>query len=282
VIIARKIGKRFNKQRVLDELTLEIKAGDRVALIGANGAGKTTLIRSILGQYQVEGELTVFGKDPRKERVAVLDQLAFVPQHAPPLQMAAGELVSLNSSLSRQSSRQRVLEIASVLGLDLEENLHKPFVKLSGGMQQKLLLALALAKRPKLLIMDEPAANLDPIGRKAFFQELGKLDKSTTMLLSSHRVDELLSLINRVVELDCGKIVVNEETGRTSLANELLECKIKLLEEHPATIGNLTAWDFSKDQQTDIYRGTISGADRLRFINSLSHYANYIEMIHIN
>lgn len=282
MIEAKKLVKEFNKQRVLNGLDLKISAGDRIALIGANGAGKTTLIRSILGQYQVGGELTVFGKDPRQHRVAVLEQLSFVPQHAPPFQMAVGELVNFSDSLSHKSTIQRIVEIAGVLGLDIKENFKKPFVKLSGGMKQKVLLSLALAKDPKLLIMDEPASNLDPAGRKAFFQELGKLKSSTTMLLSSHRVDEVLSLINRVVEMDCGEIVVDEEIGKTRIAHDLLECEIKLLEDHSAAKKNLLEWDFEIDITKGVYKGSISGADRLRFLNSLSHFANYIESIHIN
>ncbi len=282
MIEAKNLTKDFNKQRVLNGLELKINAGDRIALVGANGAGKTTLIRSILGQYQVKGELKVFGHDPRKNRVAVLEELSFVPQHAPPFQMTVEELVKFSDALSHHSTVKEIIKIAAVMGLDIEENFKKPFVKLSGGMQQKVLLSLALAKRPRLLIMDEPAANLDPAGRKAFFLELSKLDSGTTMLLSSHRVDEVLSLINRVVEMDCGEIVVNEEIGKTRIANDLLACEIKLLENHSAAIKNLLEWEFTLDDSTDIYRGSISGSDRLRFINSLSHYANYIESIRIN
>jgi len=282
LIIAKQLVKKFNGQTVLDQLDLKVAQGDRIALIGANGAGKTTLIRSILGQYQIQGELKIFGKDPRKERVKVLEQLAFVPQHSPPFQMTVSELVNFSNGLSAQSSLRAIIEICSAMGLDIEAHFKKPFVKLSGGMQQKVLLSLALSKKPALLIMDEPAANLDPAGRKAFFHELSKLDEKTTIILSSHRVDEVLSLINRIVEMDCGKIVVDERIGRLSAANEQLSCHVELLEEHPSALKKLKEWDFKAIDGPLIYQGSIAGEDRLRFINSLSHYANYIKKLHIN
>ena len=282
MIEINQLVKSFGKQPVLKIDEFIIQPGDRIALIGANGAGKTTLIRSILGQYQAKGTITVFGKNPRKSRVPILDRIGFVPQHSPPLQMSVRELINFTVEISPKSEQKEIEKIAVALGMDIRENEKKPFVKLSGGMQQKMLISLALAKKPDLLIMDEPAANLDPIGRKAFFHELGKLAQDTTMLLSSHRVDEVLSLINRIVEMDLGKIVVDEKIGTTRIAHDLLPCSIELLDENQAATRALQDWGFKPINGETYYEGSIAGADRLRFINSISHFANAISKLKIN
>ena len=230
MIQLKQVSKNFQRQQVLDRLDLQVIPGDRIALIGQNGAGKTTLIRSLLGQYEHQGTLRVFQKDPRIERVGVLQHVGFVPQHPPPLQMNVGELVTFADSLSEKPLAEKVFELCRELELDLREHSAKPFFKLSGGMKQKLLIALTLGREPELLIMDEPAANLDPSGRKAFFQQLSRFPKSTTMVLSSHRVDELLSLVNRVVEMDCGSIVLDERLNGGISRGRLMDCELTLHE----------------------------------------------------
>ena len=139
MIQLKQVSKNFQRQQVLDRLDLQVIPGDRIALIGQNGAGKTTLIRSLLGQYEHQGTLRVFQKDPRIERVGVLQHVGFVPQHPPPLQMNVGELVTFADSLSEKPLAEKVFELCRELELDLREHSAKPFFKLSGGMKQKLL-----------------------------------------------------------------------------------------------------------------------------------------------
>ncbi|MBF0447667.1 MAG: ATP-binding cassette domain-containing protein [Magnetococcales bacterium] len=203
------VQKRFQRQAVLDGVNLSIQAGDRIALIGSNGAGKTSLIRCILGEYSFSGKLTVNGLDPRKQRVAVLNQVGFVPQLPPPLKVRVAELVALTAQLM-QVPKMDIHRVAEGLGLDLTRHQKQIFFKLSGGMKQKLLIAIALARNPKILILDEPAANLDPEARSTFFAQLAEMAQETVMLLSSHRVDEISGLVNRVVEMDQGLVVVDQ------------------------------------------------------------------------
>jgi len=210
LIEIQEISKKFSGQVVLDKFSLTIDYSDKIALIGPNGAGKTTLIRIILGHYQHNGSISVFGENPRKNRIHVLDHIGFVPQYPPPIAMNIKELVQFSAKISKRSKVEKIYQIADDLKLDIYSNEKKPFVKLSGGMKQKLLIALALAKDPSLLIMDEPTANLDLEGREAFFLKLKNIPKETIIILSSHRSDELLSLVNRIIEMNCGKIVVNE------------------------------------------------------------------------
>ena len=155
------VVKDFRRARVLDGINLDIGIGERVALIGSNGAGKTTLIRCLLGEYTYGGEVAINGLDPRSNRTQVLGNIGFVPQLPPPLKMPVGQLIDFSASLCG-TDPLRIHAIAKRLGLAIEEILSRQFVRLSGGMKQKLLIAIALGREAKVLVMDEPAANLDP------------------------------------------------------------------------------------------------------------------------
>ncbi len=208
-IDVKNLSKTFNKVKVIKDLSVQFNAGDRIALIGQNGAGKTTLIRCILGLYTYEGFLSVLGKNPRTEREKILHEVGFVPQLPPPLKMTVSEIMDFFSVVTK-TDREKFVKIANDLKLDVNNHLNKPFLKLSGGMKQKLLVSLALARNPKILLMDEPSANLDPEARQVLFQYLKELPQDTLMILSSHRVDEIEDLVNRLIEMDLGEIVVDK------------------------------------------------------------------------
>jgi len=282
MIKIKNLEKKFGKTTVLDSINLTVKKSDRIALIGQNGAGKTTLIRTILGQYLFNGELTVFDKNPRRHRVEILERIGYVPQLPPPIQMNVGELVKFSSGISRKSSTGAIYQKAAELGLDIGKNVKKPFQKLSGGMKQKLLIALALAGQPDILIMDEPAANLDPQGRQAFFLQLIRSLEKTTMLLSSHRVDEIINLINRIVEIDYGRVVQDEQIDQSSFADKMLACRVTLTKNHEAAIRMLKDWGFKNANGGREFEGSFIGAERLRFLTSISHFANHIQKLNIS
>jgi len=210
LIAVEQLTKSFKKTRVIENLSHHFKAGERIALVGQNGAGKTTLIRSILGLYKYDGSIEVLGMNPRKEREKILQNIGFVPQIPPPIKMTVREMIDFFGILTN-TDKQKFIDISENLGLDVNSNLHKPFMKLSGGMKQKLLVSFALARNPKILLLDEPAANLDPKARAILFEYLHKFDKDSLMIISSHRIDEVESLVNRLIEMDMGKIVINKE-----------------------------------------------------------------------
>ncbi len=210
LITVKELTKKFKKTTVIEKLNHDFKAGDRIALIGQNGAGKTTLIRSILGLYNYEGSIEVMGMDPRTQREKILHHIGFVPQIPPPIKMTVGEMLEFFGTLTN-TDKQDFIDISENLGLDVQSNLDKPFMKLSGGMKQKLLVSFALGRKPDILLMDEPAANLDPKAREILFDYLHKFDKNALMIISSHRIDEVEGLVNRLIEMDLGKIVVNKE-----------------------------------------------------------------------
>ena len=210
IIEAKDIAKKFMKEYVLDHIDLNIHSGDRVALMGPNGAGKTTLVRAILGFYRLDdGKIQVFGKDPVKSRVDVLNSISFIPQLPPPIKLSIEELLTYVSK-SSNIPQENIFREAKRMELDLKANLSKPFFKLSGGMKQKLLIAIALSKKSDLLIFDEPTANLDPKGREQFYDLLSEIDESCSTIYITHRLDEIEPLVNRKIYMELGKIIEDE------------------------------------------------------------------------
>ncbi len=267
--------KSFRRVHVLDGIKLEINRGDRVALVGSNGAGKTTMIRCLLGEYRHEGEVTVNGKTPRAHRQDVLGGMGFVPQLPPPLKMPVGQLIRFAAKVYG-SDPQRMIDVSEQLGLSIAEIKRRTFSKLSGGEKQKLLIGIALGRDSEILIMDEPAANLDPNARHAFFEMLAEREKTTTMIISSHRLDEVAGLVNRVVELDRGIIVLDDHVDDTVDIASVLDCRITLTRSDPAFAKTITTWGFREDKESGHWIGKVAGPDRLRFLGVISRYAGLL------
>ncbi|MFO1410128.1 MAG: ABC transporter ATP-binding protein [Steroidobacteraceae bacterium] len=278
MIGCRNLSKTFRRVRVLDGVDLHLTRGERVALIGSNGAGKTTLFRCLLGEYGHDGEVSIAGRDPRRDRTAVLRQVGFVPQLPPPLKMPVGLLIGFAAALC-DSDPARIEGIASRLGLDLGAIRDRQFVRLSGGMKQKILIAIALGRDASVLVMDEPAANLDPAARKIFFDLLAERAESTTMLISSHRLDEVATLVNRVVELDRGKVVLDDQIADSIALTARLACRVTVKRAEPALQRALAQWNLQPLADGLSWEGTIHGADRLRFVATLSRYLALIERV---
>ena len=268
----KNVVKNFRRARVLDGISLDIGLGERVALIGSNGAGKTTLIRCLLGEYTHDGEVTINGLDPRGNRTAVLGTIGFVPQLPPPLKMPVGQLIDFSAALCN-TDPQRIHGIAKRLGLEVESILSRQFVRLSGGMKQKLLIAIALGREAKVLVMDEPAANLDPEARKIFFDLLSERQNDATMLISSHRLDEVSALVNRVIEMDMGKVVLDDKVADDVALSDTLDCRIVIKRFEPAFAKAIAAWKFAARDEDLVWEGRIAGPDRLRFLGMISRYS---------
>ncbi len=272
--------KKFNQTTVLNGLDNAFYGGERIALIGQNGAGKTTLIRCILGEYVYDGELRVLGKEPRTFRKEILKHVGFVPQLPPPLRLTVGELVSFISGLTATPEKS-FFDIAEALGLRIQDNIRKPFFKLSGGMKQKILISLALGKRPKILIMDEPTANLDPQARQVFLDYLKDFNHETMMLLSSHRISELQQIVNRVIEMDFGKIVLDEHIS-TIVGDEVAyRYFVSFFEVNDDLNRLLHIWGFQKNQKPNAFFTTVSGSDSPRLMEELTRFASLIEAFKI-
>ncbi len=207
------LTKKFGKHVSLDSVSIEFKKGESIALMGANGAGKTTLVRSLLGYYHPNsGEVLINGLDPIKERVKVLENISFVPQLPPPIKLSIAELMQY-VSVSAHVDRELITHYANEMKLDIKANMNKSFFKLSGGMKQKLLIAISLAKKSDIIIYDEPTANLDPKARDDFYRLLKQNEDEKVLLFVTHRLEEVKDLVNRQVYMDMGKVVSDERVG---------------------------------------------------------------------
>jgi len=281
MIVFDKVSKSFKRNRVLDDVSLDIALGERVALIGSNGAGKTTLIRCLLGEYVHDGAVTIDGKAPRSNRTSVLAGVGFVPQLPPPLRMPVGQLLNFSAALCHSDPR-RMVDLALRLGLDADKIKTQPFVKLSGGQKQKLLIAIALGRDSRLLIMDEPAANLDPEARKIFFELLAERQERATMLISSHRLNEVAALVNRVLEMDLGKVVLDDKVADDVSLSGLLDCRIEVKRAEPAFVKAIGAWNFRDLGDGLAWEGQVAGPDRLRFLGMVSRYVALVSHISLS
>ncbi|MDX2504056.1 MAG: ABC transporter ATP-binding protein [Gammaproteobacteria bacterium] len=273
------VKKTFRRTEVLKGLNLAIEKGDRIALVGSNGAGKTTMIRCLLGEYTCAGQVLVNGQDPRQERQRVLKDIGFVPQLPPPLKMPVGQLIHFSASLCDTDPKQ-MIAVSERLGLDYEQLKSRPFVKLSGGQKQKLLISIALGRDAKILILDEPAANLDPDARHIFFQLLAEKKDEAVMLISSHRLDEVASLVNRVIEMDQGVVILDDRVEDEVDLDSILQTEIKIKRVDEAFTKAIKLWSFKSDDGI-FWSGKVAGPDRLRFLGVLSRYAAILKDIHM-
>lgn len=205
------LRKKFGAHVSLDNVNCQFHKNESIALMGANGAGKTTLIRSILGYYHPDaGEVLINGLTPIKSRTEVLKDISFVPQLPPPIKLSISELMQY-ISISADVDKELISHYANEMKLDLASNLNKSFFKLSGGMKQKLLIAISLAKKSDIIIYDEPTANLDPKARDDFYRLLKQNEEEKVLLFVTHRLEEVKDLVNRQIYMDLGKVVSDEK-----------------------------------------------------------------------
>jgi ABC-type multidrug transport system ATPase subunit len=204
-IEARGVVKRYGRVRALDGVSFELAPGSRVALVGPNGSGKSTLNRVLMGLVACQGSVRLDGRCPFRERVALARRMAYVPQIAPQLAAPVGEVVRAVARV-RGLASAAVARVAEELDLDLGEIGGRPFRSLSGGTRQKLLIALALSSGASLLILDEPTGSLDARSRERFFSLFDALAAGVTLVLCSHRLDEIRLLVGHVLLLEEGRV----------------------------------------------------------------------------
>ncbi|MEE9132845.1 MAG: ABC transporter ATP-binding protein [Gemmatimonadota bacterium] len=197
MIQARGLSKRFGSRTVLSDLNFSVERGQRLALLGLNGAGKTTLLRCVMGVLSFEGSIEVDGVDVASAGKQARSHIGYVPQRPPLFQMTLATMVEFFSTL-RGIPSAAIAERLEALGLPLAETGEQDLRELSGGMLQKVLLAVALAGDPPVLLLDEPTASLDPRARGEFMRALREVSPETTVLLASHRLDEVEMVADRI------------------------------------------------------------------------------------
>jgi len=209
LIEAKDLTLRYGRKKTaLERASFAIPKGRVVGLLGHNGAGKTSLMKALVGLLPGEGELTVLGLDPRRQRGQLLEQLCYIPDVAVlPRWAKVSELMTLMSGLQPRFSAARARELlkrTSVGENDKVKNLSK-------GMVVQVHLALIAAIDAKVMILDEPTLGLDVISRKSFYEMLIDewCDGERSVLISTHQVEEVESLLSDVMMLDEGRLVLN-------------------------------------------------------------------------
>jgi ABC-2 type transport system ATP-binding protein len=186
-----KLSKRYGRTWALQDCTLNLPAGRVAALVGPNGAGKTTLLHLAVGLLEpTEGEVQIFGCSPLRQPTEALPRLGFVAQDTPLYKgFTVAEMLTLGRKLNPSFDDAMARARMQKLGIPLERRAGK----LSGGQQEQVALVLALAKRPDLLLLDEPLSSLDPLARREFLRTLmdAVAESGLTVLLSSHIIGDL-------------------------------------------------------------------------------------------
>ena len=200
--------KTFGPTRALDGLDLTVEAGEVHGFLGPNGAGKTTTLRMALGLIMPsEGTVELFGRDPIRQGARALEGVAgFVeaPRFYPYL--SARKNLELLAALDGGGARERILEVLEIV--ELSPRAGHRVGGYSHGMRQRLGIAAALLRRPRLLILDEPATGLDPAGMRDMRELIRRLaGEGITVLLSSHQLPEVQELCDRVAIVDRGRVV---------------------------------------------------------------------------
>ena len=221
VIETNGLGKRYGDTWALRDCTLALPAGHLAALVGPNGAGKTTLMNMTVGlTVPIAGTVTVLGGQPAGSPSA-LAGIAFVGQDAPLYRnLSVRDMLHLTRNLNRDFDQQYAQARLADLGIPLG----KKAGKLSGGQLAQLALTLALARRPRLLILDEPLAMLDPLARQDFMATVltAMTDDGVSVLLSSHALAELERVADYLILLSGGRLQVADEVDDLLASHRVL------------------------------------------------------------
>jgi ABC-2 type transport system ATP-binding protein len=233
VIQTQNLTKRYNGLTAVDDLSLEIHQGEVFGLLGPNGAGKTTSISMICGLLQPDaGQVLIQGQPVHGGDVEVRARVGVCPQEVILWEkltcLEQLEFVGEMYDVPRKSARQRGQELLEILGLT--EKGDKLAATLSGGMQRRLNLALALVHDPEILVLDEPEAGLDPQSRVLVREYVRSLARQKTIILTTHNMDEADRMADRVAIIDHGKLLVLDTPDalkRSIGEGDVLELEVK-------------------------------------------------------
>jgi len=242
MITTQNLTKRFGRVEAVREVSLDVREGDRYGLLGPNGSGKTTLVRMLLGLvYATSGSISVLGEPiPGRARHVLPEIGALIEQPAAyPHLSGRANLRLLDAAgphSARRTRRRRVDDALEEVGLAAIDG--RPVRAYSLGMRQRLGLAAALVRRPRLLVLDEPTNGLDPRGIRDMRDLLLRLNaEGVTIFLSSHLLPEVSALCTRVGVLDSGRLVLQDQladlqkpTGRVLVSCDEPERAVALLD----------------------------------------------------
>jgi len=208
VIEAQGLTKRYKRTTAVDNIDLQIPAGRIVGLIGPNGAGKTSALKAILGLATYDGELSVLGKNPSKDRAALMEDVCFIADVAVlPRWIRVWQLIELTEDIHPKFSREKCLEYLSSTKITMDHKVKQ----LSKGMVVQLHLAIVMAIDVKLLVLDEPTLGLDILFRKQFYTNLlnDYFDEERTIVITTHQVEEVEHILSDLIFIQEGRIALN-------------------------------------------------------------------------
>ena len=214
------LTKVYDEQRAVDDITFEVKPGDVLGFLGPNGAGKSTTMKIITGFIPpTEGKASVCGFDVETNSLDAKKNIGYLPENNPLYSdMYVKEFLLFTGKLNQvKNLSARVKEMITLVGL--EEEKHKKIGSLSKGYRQRVGLGQALLHDPPVLIMDEPTSGLDPnqlVGMRQLIKDLGK---EKTVILSTHIMQEVQSICNRVIIINKGKIVADDTVEKLQSRN---------------------------------------------------------------
>ena len=208
VIEARGLTKRYRSTLAVDHIDLQIPSGRIVGLIGPNGAGKTTALKAILGLANYEGELSVLGKNPSRDRAALMEDVCFIADVAVlPRWIRVWQLIELTENIHPRFSREKCLKYLASTKIKLDNRVKQ----LSKGMVVQLHLAIVMAIDVKLLVLDEPTLGLDILFRKQFYTNLlnDYFDEERSIIITTHQVEEIEHILSDLIFIQDGRIALN-------------------------------------------------------------------------
>jgi ABC-2 type transport system ATP-binding protein len=219
-IEVQNISKSYGAQKALDNISFSVKKGEIVGFLGPNGAGKSTLMK-ILTTYinSDEGKASVNGNDVNENQKAVQQSVGYLPEHNPLyLDLYVREYLEFNADVYKVA-KSRIEEVIQLTGLSTESN--KKIGQLSKGYRQRVGLATALLHNPDVLILDEPTTGLDPNQLVEIRNVIKNVGKNKTVFLSTHIMQEVEAICDRVIIINNGKIVTDKKLDK--LVSDIIE-----------------------------------------------------------
>ncbi|MGD1945306.1 MAG: gliding motility-associated ABC transporter ATP-binding subunit GldA [Croceivirga sp.] len=222
-ISVQNITKIFGKQKVLNDISFDIKKGEIVGFLGPNGAGKSTMMRILTTYHNANsGDAIVNGFDVQFEKSEVQKSIGYLPEHNPLyLEMYVKEYLAFNAEVYK-ISKSRIIEVVAQTGLTPEA--HKKIGQLSKGYRQRVGLAAALLHDPDVLILDEPTTGLDPNQLIEIRKLIRQIGKEKTVLFSTHIMKEVEAVCDRVIIINKGELVADKKL------NELRDSQEQIIE----------------------------------------------------
>jgi ABC-2 type transport system ATP-binding protein len=208
LIETRNLCKKYGSHVALDNVNLSIEAGRIVGLIGPNGAGKTSALRAMLGLTTYQGELRVLGREPFRERTALMNEACFIADVAVlPSWLRVDQAVDYVAGVHPRFRRDRALGFLAKAQITGKRRMRE----LSKGMKTQVHLALTMAIDAKLLVLDEPTLGLDILARRSFYDALVNdyMDETRTIVITTHQVEEVENLLTDAIFIDKGRIVLD-------------------------------------------------------------------------